>query len=378
MRRIGAALIGCGKVGEAHAAALTSLPASRLVAVFDPLPARAAAFAARFGGQPYSDLADLLHDNAVEAAFICTPHPTHPDLTVACAQRGWHVLVEKPMAVDLKGCDAMIRAADAARVKLGVISQRRFYEPVQRVKQAIAAGKIGRPILGVLMVYGWRDQAYYQLDPWRGKWATEGGGVMLTQTTHQIDLFQWFMGPIAEVFGYWDNLNHPYVEVEDTVVACVRFANGGLGNIVLSNSQKPGLFAKVHIHGENGASVGVQTDGGSPLIFGVPQTIFPPMNDIWTVPGEAGLLPQWQAEDEARCQQVDVMSHYHALQIADFLDAILADRLPAVDGREGRKHVELFTAIYRSQRDRRPVPFPLSAELGAELFDGRLNPTGSP
>ena len=378
MRRIGAALIGCGKVGEAHAAALTSLPASRLVAVFDPLPARAAAFAARFGGQPYSDLADLLHDNAVEAAFICTPHPTHPDLTVACAQRGWHVLVEKPMAVDLKGCDAMIRAADAARVKLGVISQRRFYEPVQRVKQAIAAGKIGRPILGVLMVFGWRYQAYYQLDPWRGKWATEGGGVMLTQTTHQIDLFQWFMGPIAEVFGYWDNLNHPYVEVEDTVVACVRFANGGLGNIVLSNSQKPGLFAKVHIHGENGASVGVQTDGGSPLIFGVPQTIFPPMNDIWTVPGEAGLLPQWQAEDEARCQQVDVMSHYHALQIADFLDAILADRLPAVDGREGRKHVELFTAIYRSQRDRRPVPFPLSAELGAELFDGRLNPTGSP
>ena len=348
------------------------------MAVFDPLPARAAAFAARFGGQPYSDLADLLHDNAVEAAFICTPHPTHPDLTVACAQRGWHVLVEKPMAVDLKGCDAMIRAADAARVKLGVISQRRFYEPVQRVKQAIAAGKIGRPILGVLMVFGWRDQAYYQLYPWRGKWATEGGGVMLTQTTHQIDLFQWFMGPIAEVFGYWDNLNHPYVEVEDTVVACVRFANGGLGNIVLSNSQKPGLFAKVHIHGENGASVGVQTDGGSPLIFGVPQTIFPPMNDIWTVPGEAGLLPQWQAEDEARCQQVDVMSHYHALQIADFLDAILADRLPAVDGREGRKHVELFTAIYRSQRDRRPVPFPLSAELGAELFDGRLNPTGSP
>jgi predicted dehydrogenase len=378
MRRIGTALIGCGKVGEAHAAALASLPTSRLVAVFDPLPERAAAFAARFGGQPYSDLEDLLENAAVEAVSICTPHPSHPDLTVACAERGWHVLVEKPMAIDLRGCDTMISAADAAHVKLGVISQRRFYEPVQRVKQAIDAGKIGRPVLGVLMVFGWRDREYYQLDPWRGKWATEGGGVMLTQTTHQIDLFQWFMGPIAELFGYWDNLNHPYVEVEDTAVACVRFVNGGLGNIVLSNSQKPGFFAKVHIHGENGASVGVQTDGGSPLIFGVPQTVFPPINDIWTVPGEEDLLPRWQAEDEARCRQVDVMSHYHALQIADFLDAILEDHPPAVNGREGRKHVELFTAVYRSQRDGRPVRFPLSADPGADFFDGRLNPTGRP
>ncbi len=372
MRRIGTALLGCGKVGETHAAALASLPASRLIAVFDPQPERAAAFAARFGGKPYFDLPALLANPDIEAASICTPHPTHPELTVACAQQGWHVLVEKPMAVDLQGCDRMIAATDAAGVKLGVISQRRFYEPVQRVKRAIDTGKIGRPVLGVLMVFGWRDEGYYRLDPWRGKWATEGGGVMLTQTTHQIDLFQWFMGPMAELFGYWANLNHPYVEVEDTVVACVRFVSGALGNIVLSNSQKPGFYAKVHVHGENGASVGVQTDGGSPLIFGVPQTIFPPINDIWTVPGEADLLSKWQAEDEARCQQVDVMAHYHALQIADFLDAILNDRAPAVDGCEGRKHVELFTAVYRSQRDGRPVKFPLNAALGADEFDGRL------
>ena len=144
---------------------------------------------------------------------------------------------------------------------------------------------------------------------------------------------------------------------------------------MLSNSQKPGFFAKVHIHGENGASVGVQTDGGSPLIFGVPQTVFPPINDIWTVPGEEDLLPRWRAEDEAHCRQVDVMSHYHAVQIVDFLDAILEDRPPAVDGREGRKHVELFTAVYRSQRDGRPVRFPLSADLGADFFDGgRIQP----
>ena len=205
----------------------------------------------------------------------------------------------------------MIRAADAAGVKLGVVSQRRFYEPVQRVRQAILDGKIGAPVLGTVTVLGWRDEAYYRSDPWRGKWATEGGGVMLTQTTHQIDLFQWLMGPIDELFGYWGNLNHPYVEVEDTAVAVVRFRSGALGTILLSNSQKPGFYGKIHVHGETGASVGVQTDGGSPFVSGMTTAVEPPINDIWTVPGEEGLLAQWQAEDTVRCQTVDVMTYYH-------------------------------------------------------------------
>jgi len=370
---VGTALIGCGKVGQTHAQALATLEESRFVAVFHPAAERAREFAARYGVRAYTSLEALLADRDVQAVSICTPHWTHPELTVACVEAGRHVLVEKPMAVDLKSCDRMIEAASRAGVKLGVISQRRFYEPVLRVKQAVEQGKIGRPILGVVTVLGWRDEAYYQLDRWRGKWATEGGGVMVTQTTHQLDLFQWFMGPIEEVFGYWDNFNHPYIEVEDTAVAVVRFRNGALGSIVLSNSQKPGFYAKIHVHGDSGASVGVQTDSGSPLIFGVPQTVLPPINDIWTVPGEEHLLAQWQEEDTLRCGQIDIMSYYHKLQIQDFLQAILEDRAPAVDGREGRKTVELFTAIYRSQRDRRPVRFPLDSSVGAEEFDGRLS-----
>jgi UDP-N-acetyl-2-amino-2-deoxyglucuronate dehydrogenase len=283
-----------------------------------------------------------------------------------------HCLVEKPMAVDLKGCDRAIAAADEGGIKLGVVSQRRFYEPVQRVKQAIDAGKIGQPVLGTVTVMGWRDEAYYQLDPWRGKWATEGGGVLLTQTTHQLDLFQWFMGPIDELYGYWANLNHPTIEVEDTAVAVVRFRGGALGTILVSNAQRPGFYGKIHVHGSNGASVGVQTDGGSPFVSGVTETVDPPVNDIWTVPGEEHLLADWQAEDEMRCQTMDVMTHYHKLQIQDLLKAVIQDRDPAVTGREGRKHVELFTAIYRSQRDRRPVKFPLDAVIGSDQFDGRL------
>jgi UDP-N-acetyl-2-amino-2-deoxyglucuronate dehydrogenase len=371
--QVGSVIIGCGKVAETHAIALNELEKSKLIGVYDLNYERAQMFAQRYNSRAFDDLSVMLCSPEVQMASICSPHTTHPEMVVACAQAGVHALLEKPMSVDLAGCDQAIRAGELAGVKLGVISQRRFYKPVQRVKTAIEAGKIGRPVLATVTVMGWRDQEYYQMDPWRGKWASEGGGVLLTQTTHQIDLFQWFMGPIDEVFGYWTNLNHPYIEVEDTAIAVVRFKSGALGTILVSNSQKPGFYGNIHVHGENGASVGVQTDGGSPFISGVSQNIDPPINDIWTVPGEEHKLAEWQAEDIAHGQAIDVMSYYHRLQIDDFLDAILNNRQPAVDGHEGRKHVELFTAIYRSQRDRKPVRFPLDAKIGSEEFDGRLS-----
>jgi UDP-N-acetyl-2-amino-2-deoxyglucuronate dehydrogenase len=267
----------------------------------------------------------------------------------------------------------MIDAAARGGVQLGVISQRRLYEPVQRVKAAIEAGKIGRPILGTVVMLGWRDRAYYEADGWRGTWAEEGGGVLVNQSPHQLDLLQWFMGPIEELYGCWGNLNHPYIEVEDTAVAVLRFRNGALGSIVVSNSQKPGLYGKVHVHGENGASVGVQTDGGAMFIAGMSSVLEPPVNDLWTVPGEEAMLSAWQEEDRRAFEQIDATRHYHRLQDQDLLRAIIDGRAPMIDGVEGRKTVELFTAIYRSQREERPVRFPLDAEVGAEGFDGRLS-----
>jgi predicted dehydrogenase len=179
------------------------------------------------------------------------------------------------------------------------------------------------------------------------------------------------MGPVAELSGQWENLNHPYIEVEDTAVAVLRFKSGALGSIVVSNSQKPGLYGKVHVHGTNGASVGVQTDGGAMFIAGMTSVLEAPVNDLWTVPGEEHLLAQWQAEDRTTFEQVDPARHYHLLQDQDFLRAILKDRTPLVSGEEGRKTVELFTALYRSQRDGRPARFPLAAEEDKD-FDGRL------
>ena len=372
MTKIRTAIVGCGKVGHTHAGALSVLPQSEFVAVCDANLERAEQFAQKYGVKAYSDVAEMVQAERVQAVMVCTPHPLHAHPAVTAMQNGAHVLVEKPLASTLQDCDAMINAADQAGVKLGIVSQRRLYEPAARVKQAIDAGKIGTPVLGTVTILGWRDEAYYQSDPWRGKWQAEGGGVLVNQSPHQLDLLQWYMGEIDELFGYWGNLNHPYIEVEDTAIAVIRFKNGGLGNIIVSNSQKPGIYGKVHVHGSNGASVGVQTDGGAMFIAGMSTVLDPPVNDLWSVAGEESYLSDWQAQDTAAFNQVDATTHYHHLQIADFLDAIHEDRDPMVTGREGRVSVEIFTAIYRSQRDGKPVKFPLQPEYDAVDFDGRL------
>jgi predicted dehydrogenase len=265
----------------------------------------------------------------------------------------------------------MIAAAREKGRTLAMISQRRLYAPVLRVKEAIDAGKLGRPVLGTVTMLGWRSEEYYRSDPWRGSWEGEGGGVLVNQAPHQIDILQWYMGDVDELYGAWANLNHPFIEVEDTSLAILRFRSGALGNVVVSNSQNPGLFGKVWVHGSNGATVGVQTDGGSMFIAGMTGVTEPPVNDVWKVPGEEELLARWQREDAAFFSGIDATRHYHRLQIQEFLQSILAGRPPQIPGEEGRKTVEIFTAVYRSQRDGRPVKFPLQAETGRDDFDGR-------
>lgn len=345
-RRVRTAIVGCGKVGHLHAVALTALPESELVGVCDTGAARAAEFGARYGVPSYDDLGRMIADARVEAVVIATPHPVHAAPAIHAAQAGVHVLVEKPLAASLADCDAMIEAASRGGVKLGVVSQRRFFEPVVRMKAAIDAGKIGAPVLGTVVMLSWRDEAYYRSDPWRGRWDTEGGGVLINQSPHHLDLLQWMMGPIEEITGCWANLNHPYIEVEDTALAMIRFRNGGLGSVVVSVSQKPGIHTKIHIHGSNGASVGSQTDGGATFIAGMSGIADPPLLDLWTIPGEEHLLSEFEKEDRARFAQIDAATYYHTLQDQDFLRSILDDRPPIVTGEEGRKVVQIIASIY--------------------------------
>jgi UDP-N-acetyl-2-amino-2-deoxyglucuronate dehydrogenase len=373
MEKLRTGIIGTGKVGHLHAAALLDLEESEFTAVCNVNFRAAQAFAEHYGVKAYADVEEMVTAGEVQAVTICTPHPLHAEPAIKAARGGAHVIVEKPLASSLSDCDAMIRAARDARIKLATISQRRLYAPVQRIKDAIDEGKLGQPILGTVNMFGWRDQAYYESNAWRGTWRGEGGGVLVNQAPHQLDLLQWFMGPIDEVFGCWANLNHPYIEVEDTAAAVIRFKSGALGSIIVSNSQNPALYGKVAVYGKNGASVGVQTDGGAMFIAGMSTITEPPINDVWTIAGEENLLKQWQREDADFFLKIDATKYYHRLQIEDFLRAIREDRDPLITAEEGRKTVELFTAIYRSQRDERGIRFPLVPEPGRSDFDGRLS-----
>ena len=365
------AILGCGKVAHLHAKAVQNLKNARLAGVWSRTPKTAIMFAAQYGTTFYAEITDLVKQEKIDLVIVCTPHPFHLQPVLEAVKAGANILVEKPLASTLEDSDKMIDACKKAGVKLGVISQRRWYEPVKRVKDAIEAGKIGRPVFGTINMLGWRNKNYYDADEWRGTWKMEGGGVLVNQAPHQLDILLWFMGEIDEVFGLWTNLNHPYIEVDDTAVAIVKFKNGGIGNIIVSNSQKPGIYGKVHVHGENGASVGVQTDGGAMFIAGVPGYIEPPLNDIWTIDGEEKLLEKWKDADSAHFNSIDPMVYYMERQIEDFLRAIENNTSPLVTGEDGRRTVELFTAIYRSTRDNKPVKFPLQPE-NKEDMDGRL------
>ncbi|TXT49834.1 MAG: putative dehydrogenase [Spirochaetes bacterium] len=330
-------IYGYGKVAELHAKALAASNAATLVSVCGRDQEKASRFAGRWGIPARNSPAEMAGQDSADAIIVTTPHPLHAAHAIESLQAGLHVLVEKPMALAVKDADAMIDEAASRHLTLGVISQRRWYPSTRRL--------------------GWRDETYYRSDPWRGSWTGEGGGVIVNQAPHQLDLLAWFLGPVKSVYGSWANVNHPYIEVDDSAVATVHFASGALGSILISNSQKPGIYAKVHIHGSSGASAGVQTDGGAMFIAGMSGVLEPPFNDLWTIPGQESLLDQWKREDAEYFSKIDPTWHFFGLQIEEFTMALIEGRRHAVTGEDGRETVKLMEGIYRSQAKRGLVEY---------------------
>ena len=372
MKEIKAGIIGCGKVAHVHAAAMQQSGLIAFASICSMDEQKRKQFSEQYRVRTYLNLEEMVQKEKLDMVLICTPHPAHREPAIAAMKAGSHVLIEKPLAASLEDCDAMLSIAEEEKKILGVVSQRRFYPSCQRIRAAIEECRIGSPVLGTVNILGWRDEAYYKSDPWRGKWTEEGGGVLVNQSPHQLDLLQWFMGEPEELFGIWKNLNHPYIEVEDTALAVIRFRNGALGNIIVSNSQKPGIYGKVHVHGSSGYSVGVQTDGGPMFIAGMPITLEPAYNDIWTIPEDKEKLASWIEQDRRLFKDVDPVVHFIRLQDEDFARAVLSKKAPLIDGAQGRKTVEIFTALYRSNRDNKPVQWPLFPEKGKNDFDGRI------
>ncbi|MCE5256752.1 MAG: hypothetical protein LLF89_07900 [Spirochaetaceae bacterium] len=185
----------------------------------------------------------------------------------------------------------------------------------------------------------------------------KAGGVIVNQAPHQFDLLSWFMGPVFSVSGNWINANHPYLQVDDSAVATICFKNGGVGSIFVSNSQKPGLYAKVYVHGSSGASIGIQTDGGAMFIAGRSKVLEPPFNDLWTIPGQEGFFEKWKQEDKDLFSSIDATWYFFSLQVDDFAHAVAMNETASVTGDDGREVVKIIEGIYESSKTHQSVFF---------------------
>lgn len=337
-------IIGAGVIGPAHALAIGSLPEAVLVAVADPAQERANALAERHGARAYTNVEEMLEGEELDVVNVCTPSGLHGEQARQVMRSGRHVMVEKPMDITREGLDATVRVQAETGMTLGAIYQKRFEEDTQRVRGLVAQGAFGRLVLGAAQIPSWRSQAYYDSGAWRGTWALDGGGVVMNQAIHAIDLLIWFMGPVSSVFAYAGTLVHD-MEAEDVLGAALRFENGARGTIAATTGAFPGLATRVDVCGDAGCAV-LEDER---LIAVLTRA------SCGNVPA-TGL----SGEDRLRLQQTtrepprSTLST-HALQIRDMIGAIRERRPPSVGGLEGRRAVDLILALYESARTGREV-----------------------
>src|SRR5712692_1691504 len=259
---LGFAIVGCGMIARFHARALAEVPGARLVALVsrDVANAKTVAEAVGHPCDIYSDLKPALARRDVDVVIVTTPSGAHLEPAVAAALAGKHVVVEKPLEITLERCDRIIDACDRCGVKLCTIFPSRFGDANQTLKKAVDTGRFGRLTLGETTCKWWRPQSYYDVGGWKGTRALDGGGALMNQAIHNVDLLLWLMGPVTHINGFTATLAHERIEVEDTAVACFRFASGALGVIQASTSVHPGHPKTIAIHGDKGSAVIEQDD----------------------------------------------------------------------------------------------------------------------
>src|SRR5262245_10466906 len=349
---IGFGIIGCGMISRFHAKAVADIKGAKVVACFDSFTSAADKFGAEIGCKVYHDLDKMLADKSVDVVTICTPSGVHAEPAIAAAKAGKHIIVEKPLDITLKRCDAMIEAAKKAGVVLSTIFPSRFHESSQLLKKAIEAGRFGKLTMGDAYVKWFRTQEYYDGGAWRGTWALDGGGALMNQAVHSVDLLLWFMGPAVEVSAYTATLAHERIEVEDVAVANVRFANGALGVIEASTATFPGELKRIEISGNAGSATVREED----LV-------------VWKFAKETKADEAIRETMASRTQTGGgaadpkaIGHHANMLQFQDMLTAIKKAKRPLLDGPEGRKAIELILTIYKSAETGKPVKLPLAAD----------------
>ncbi|HET8911839.1 MAG TPA: Gfo/Idh/MocA family oxidoreductase [Ktedonobacteraceae bacterium] len=343
-------IIGCGVIGDVHAQAISLLPDAELVAVADNVPEKAQNLAAKFHVTPYNNLDEMLAKEQLDVVTIGTPSGQHGEQACAVMRSGRHVIVEKPMEIHLDSIAEMLRVQRESGVKLAVISQHRFDEATQQVHALVEQEAFGKLVMGNAIIPWWRSQKYYDSGAWRGTWALDGGGVLMNQSIHSIDLLQWLMGPVRSITAYTDTLAHQ-METEDVAVAVLRFANGALGTIAATTAAYPGVSTRIEIFGDQGSAV-IEDDKLKYLHLARDEREGEEV-------GPYGIGKKAQSIENANKSTAQdpaaIAVRTHAAQIADMVRAIREDGTPLVDGIAGKHPVEIILGIYESARTRREV-----------------------
>ncbi len=343
-RTIGFAMIGCGVVADYHIGAVQETEDAELVAVYSRSETRARTTGEAHGVAWFTDHEAILCRPDVDVVCICTPSGVRIPIVTDAAAAGKHLIVEKPLDVSIGNMDRIIQAAEDAGVKLMGVFQLRYGEAVNRARNAVQSGALGRMVLGDAYIKWFRPQAYYDADDWRGNWKMEGGGALMTQGSHTVDLLQWIMGPVKRVYARMGTLIHD-IEVEDTLVATLEFENGALGVVEASSAAYPGLPARMEFSGDRGTVV-VEADRIT----------------RWDVEGESAQETAADTTDVARAASDSRTfgTEGHKAQIAEMAHILNEGGEPNIDGPESKRAIEVILAIYESARTDNPVALPLN------------------
>jgi UDP-N-acetyl-2-amino-2-deoxyglucuronate dehydrogenase len=335
-------LIGAGNISDTHARAIAAIPDVGVAAVYAPTRAHAEQLAGRHGGIACDSLEALLAHVPLDMVVIGSPSGLHAEQGIAAAKRGLHVLVEKPIDVTTARADALIGEAVRTGVTLGVIFQDRLKPDVQRLKTLVEGGRLGTPILANARVKWYRPPSYYAGSRWRGTEALDGGGALMNQGVHTVDLLLWLFGPVRRVFGKTIAGLHA-IDVEDTAVAVLEFANGAIGTLEAATSAYPGYSRQIELTGSNGT---VRLDGDDLAAI-----------DLKDARDDERPAPSRRATASAASAVVaDPTAHVRVFE--DFIRAIERRAAPACDGPGGRHSVALIEAIYRSARTGQRIDLP--------------------
>jgi predicted dehydrogenase len=357
--RVRLALIGAGVIGKVHGTVLSRLrDRIDLVAVVDVNLDRAQALCDEHGGKAFASFEDALRAVDFDVVTVCTPTGRHAELAIPALDAGKHVIIEKPAETTVERTDQIIAAQERAGTLVTVISQHRFDPATEVAVDAIRRGELGRLTSGIASIDWWRGQTYYDSGDWRGTWELDGGGALMNQGVHTVDLLVATMGRPVEVFAYTGTLAHQRIEVEDVAVGVVRFESGALGVLHATTAAYPGLSARVQVHGDRGSVVidndhltfiHLTTDdgGAAEIAYGDPNQA---INQIANYPEASGAAASAAGSDPGALN-IDA----HTRQYENFLDALAGHDQVRVDLHTNREAIAIITGVYESARTGRPV-----------------------